>query len=284
MTTIDTYITEYMAGRVATGSYGAKSKRVVEPRLRSLAAHHGNRPLTQLTRRAIESWLATLGHLAQNSRAAYLASARQFTAWMVAERIITADPCATIPPMPRTRPLPRALDAHQVRAVLDAATTDRDRTIVWLMVGIGLRRMEVAALRWEDYNERDRLLIVRGKGDKERVLPVPAEVAACLARVRTATTGAIIRGPRGRALTAEVVGSILTHLMWESGVKHARYDGRSGHALRHTAASDVLDQCGDLRVVQELLGHEHLSTTSIYLRRVSAAAMRSAVEGRHYDP
>lgn len=283
MTTLTPYLHQYMTGRLAVGSYGPKSMRVVTPRLRSLAANFGRRPLQQFTRGAIERWLGALDHLSINSRASYLASARQFTGWMVSQEIITKDPCAGIPHIKRTRAVPRALGPHEVKAVLDAANSHRDQAIVWLMVGIGLRRMEVASLRWEDYVERDGMLLVRGKGNKERLLPVPAVVAAALHHIRAGTTGPIIRGNRlGRALSPEEVGAVMTRLMWEAGVKHARYDGRSGHALRHTAASDVLDECGDLRVVQELLGHSNLSTTAIYLRRVSAAQMREAVEGRDY--
>lgn len=282
MNTLGGYVADYMAGRAATGSYSTKSQRVVAPRLRSLAHHFGRRPLHHLNERAIERWLGSLGHLAQNSRAAYLASARQFTAWLVAQGALTVDPCAAIAPMKRAKPVPRALSADDVRRVIDAAEDDRGRAIVWLMVGIGLRRMEVAGLRWEDYNERDRLLLVRGKNRKQRLLPVPAEVATALARIRTGASGPMFPGRTGDTLGPERVGQIMTTTMWRSGVKNARYDGRSGHALRHTAASDVLDGCGDLRVVQELLGHEDLSTTAIYLRRVSAERMREAVEGRSY--
>lgn len=282
MTTLGGYVRNYMAARAAVGSYAPKSRRVVEPRLRSLARHFGHRPLHQLNQRAIERWLASLDHLAQNSRAAYLASARQFTAWLVAQGALTTDPCAGIAPMKRAKPIPRALAADDVRRVLDAARDDRGRAIIWLMVGIGLRRMEVAGLRWEDYNERDRLLLVRGKNRKQRLLPVPAEVAAALGRIRTGQSGPMFPGRTGDTLGPERVGQVMTETMWRSGVKSARYDGRSGHALRHTAASDVLDACGDLRVVQELLGHEDLSTTAIYLRRVSAERMREAVEGRSY--
>ena len=282
MNTLGGYVADYMAGRAATGTYSTKSQRVVGPRLRSLAQHFGRRPLTQLNERAIQRWLASLDHLAQNSRAAYLASARQFTAWLVAQGALGVDPCAGIAPMKRAKPIPRALTAQDVRRVIDAAEDDRGRAIVWLMVGIGLRRMEVAGLRWEDYNERDRLLLVRGKNRKQRLLPVPAEVATALGRIRTGQSGPMFPGRTGGALGPEHVGRVMTDTMWRSGVKNARYDGRSGHALRHTAASDVLDGCGDLRVVQELLGHEDLSTTAIYLRRVSAERMREAVEGRSY--
>lgn len=70
--------------------------------------------------------------------------------------------------------------------------------------------------------------------------------------------------------------------MQAAGIKSHRYDGVSAHALRHTAASDVLDQCNDLRAVQAMLGHRHLNTTAIYLRRTSAHQLREAMAGRSY--
>ena len=72
--------------------------------------------------------------------------------------------------------------------------------------------------------------------------------------------------------------------MSDAGIKHRRRDGVSAHALRHTAASDVLDECGDLRVVQAMIGHIHLATTAVYLRRADLAQMREAMAGRDYRP
>lgn len=286
MNTLTPLIQQYMAGRLALGSYGPKSQRVVTPRLRSLASHFGKRPLHHLNRRAIEAWLGNLDHLAVNSRAAYLASVRGFTSWLYTDGLLKSDPCAGVPPIRRPKPVPRALETHQVRAVLDQATNHRDRAIVWLMVGMGLRRMEVAGLRWDHYDERSGYLHVHGKGGRQRLLPVPAEVAGALALVPGRTSaGPVIRNLfTGTAVTPDLVGYVMSRLMWDAGVKNAAYDGRSGHALRHTAASDVLDVCGDLRVVQELLGHENLSTTAIYLRRIGADRMRPALEGRGYLP
>lgn len=285
METLAPHIDRFMAGRVAVGIYGPKSVRVVGPRLRSLSHHFGARPLHHLTRRAIEAWLGNLDHLAINSRAAYLGSVRQFTAWLTTERLLRDDPCVSIPRIRRPRSVPRAQAANVVGAVLDACPTDRERAIVWLMVGMGLRRMEVAALTWDDYDASAGTLVIHGKGGHERVLPVPAEVAAALARVRQRHTGPIITA-RNRPLvplSAERIGQLASRVMWAAGVKAAPYDGVSGHALRHTAASDVLDACGDLRVVQQMLGHQQLATTAIYLRRASAEQIRSAMEGRRYD-
>lgn len=285
MHTLTPHITTYMGGRRATGTYGPKSQRVVQPRLRSLSDHFGRRPIHHLTRRAIEAWLGDLDHLAPNSRAAYLASVRGFCAWLHLEGHLGSDPCDGIPRPTRTRPIPRAIDRTHVRAILDACATDRDQLIVWLMVSLGLRRMEVAGLRWEDIDHRSGLLTVRtAKGGRQRILPIPPELATVLATTARRTHGPVVTSTRDphAPISAERVGQIVSRLMATAGIKAAPYDGVSGHALRHTAASDILDQCGDLRVVQDVLGHAQLATTAIYLRRTSASAMLGAISGRDY--
>lgn len=284
-TPIEHFAGQFVHRRVSQGRYNLVSKKVVGPRLRSFTEHYGHRPLAHLNHRAVERWLESLAHLAPNSRAAYLSSLRQFTAWLTAEGHIAEDPCLRVPTVRRTHPVPRAQSVDAIRAVLAACATDRDRAIIWLMVGMGLRRTEVARLCWEDYNPVDKLLLVHGKGHRDRELPVPSEVATILARLGPRTTGPVIRSANrwSPALSPCTIGKRVTALMRDAGIKHAPYDGVSAHALRHTAASDVLDACNDLRVVQEMLGHENLSTTSIYLRRAGVKKMRAAMEGRRYS-
>lgn len=286
MTTLTPHIATYLRGRHLRGEYNRKSLRVVAPRLRTLDASFGNRPMNALTRHAIERWLESLHRLAPNSRAAYLASVRQFTRWLVLEKILPVDPCAGLPPIKRARSVPRAQSVEAVAATFRACRDDRDRAIIWLMVGMGLRRCEVAWARWEHYDELGRVLRVTGKGGHERVLPVPVRVSAALAAVRArGNTGPIVtsRLDGHSPIQPETVGVIAGRILRDAGVKHAPYDGVAGHALRHTCASDVLDGGAALTVVQEMLGHVALSSTSIYLRRASVTQMRSAMEGRSYQ-
>lgn len=283
--TLKPHLDRYLATRAATGVYNAKSIHVVGPRIETLVASFGRRPAKQLTRRQIERWLATLSHLAPNSRAAYYASVRQFCRWLTAEGIIDRDPTTGIPAPKRPRSVPRAQPADVIARCFAACRDDRERLIVAMEVGMGLRRGEVAGARWEHYDEPDGILLVRGKGSHERDLPVVTEVRVLLGRQpHRRAHGPIIesRLSPGAPISAERVGRIVLDVMRRAGVKHAPYDGISGHALRHTAASDVLDHCHDLRVVQAMLGHAHLSSTSIYLRRASLGAMREAMEGRRY--
>lgn len=283
-TTLSPHIRSYLRSRHLRGEYNRKSLRVVGPRLRTLDESFGNRPLSQLTRRAIEAWMESLHGLAPNSRAAYLASVRQFTRWLVLENVVGSDPCAGIAKVKRARSVPRAQSHAAIAATLRACRDERDRAIVWLMVGMGMRRCEVAWARWEHYDELGRTLRVTGKGGHERILPVPVRVAAALSAVRVrGNTGPVITSKlTGQSVQPETVGAIAGRILRDAGVKHAPYDGVAGHALRHTCASDVLDGGASLTVVQEMLGHVALSSTSIYLRRATVGQMRSAMEGRSY--
>lgn len=271
---------------MAKGTYNRKSLASVQGRLDGLTLSFGHRPLHHLNRRAIDRWLMTIGHLAKSSQSSYLASVRTFTGWLVLDGVIPRDPCLGVESIRRPRSVPRAQPPTAIAAVLDACADDRDRAIVWLMVGCGLRRAEVAGARWDDYDHEGQTLLVRGKGGHERILPVPLPVSLALTRVRArGASGPIIRSQsHTRQMSVGWVGARMTALMWAAGLKQAPYDGISGHALRHTAASDVLDQCHDLRVVQEMLGHQHLTSTAIYLRRANMGQMREAMEGRTYRP
>lgn len=286
-TTLGPLISRYLAARHARGEYNRKSLRCVGPRLRTLSEHFGNRPLNHLTRHAVEGWLESLHGLAPASRAAYLASVRQLTRWLVLEGVLDDDPCVNIAKVKRPRSVPRAQSTEAIAATFRACRGTRDRAIIWLMVGMGLRRGEVAGLRWEHYDEVGRVLRVTGKGSHERELPVPVRVADALSALRVwGNTGPVICSHHDvqSPLQPETVGQIAGRILRDAGVKHAPYDGVAGHALRHTCAADVLDGGAPLTVVQEMLGHRHLASTSIYLRRANIGQLRTAMEGRSYLP
>ena len=164
----------------------------------------------------------------------------------------------------------------------------RARAVVWLMVGCGCRCVEVARLRVEDYDPRGATVRLTGKGGHERVVPVPSDVAGALDAwldERGRVAGPLIASRiDGHALAPHTLSAYVRRWMRAAGVKVSALDGRSAHGLRRTAASDVMDACGDITVVQEMLGHREVDTTARhYLRRVTVAHMREAMEGRTYS-
>lgn len=235
----------------------------------------------------IEAWLASRQHLAPATRRAQFSSVKTFCGWLVREGHLEANPVLELRSPRQPRSVPRAVDADAVAALLSVVPDTRGRAIVWLMVGMGLRCCEVEHLEMGQWDRRTQTMVVRGKGSHERALPVPAEVASALDAYLAdypANSGPLIRSFRrpSSALTADALSGLVSEWFRAAHLKRAARDGISAHALRATAASDVLDVCGDLRVVQEMLGHQNLATTSIYLRRAGLPQLRQAMGGRRY--
>ncbi len=288
MTTLTKHTTTYVHGRRARGEITKRTARNLTYALDGLDRSFGNRPLGQLGPRAIERWMETTGRLAPSTRRNHLVAARGFCRWLIAQDLLVDDPTADVARIRQPRSVPRALGRDDVARLCRALPDDRARAIVALMVWCGLRCVEVARLQVSDYDPDGATIRVIGKGLHERDLPVPAEVGAIvdryLASVGGVLSGPLVRSSRipSRGLSECTISTYVSRWMQDAGLKVGRWDGRSAHALRHTCASDVLDECGDLRVVQEMLGHAHLSSTAIYLRRAGMGRLREAMEGRSY--
>lgn len=281
-------VDDYLAHRVAQRTLSPLSARNHRSTLRTFAAFIGHMSVDALSSDHIEAWLAGRQHLQPATRRAQFSSVKVFCTWLVRRGHLARNPVLEVKSPRQPRSVARALDADRVAELLAVCPDVRGRAIVWLMVGMGLRCCEVERLEMGQWDRRAQVMVVRGKGSHERALPVPAEVAAAIAAYLTehpTGSGPLIRSYRrpGRALTADALSGMVSEWFRAAGVKGAPRDGISAHALRATAASDVLDTCGDLRVVQEMLGHQNLATTSIYLRRASLPQMRSAMGGRRYD-
>jgi integrase/recombinase XerC len=282
-------VSTYLEGRLARAEISARSAVLHRSRLVTLVAVCPE--VSHLTRAGIERWLGSL-QLAAASRRAYLSTVKGFTAWLVDEGHLTVDPCARVPRVREPRRMPRALSRAQVRALLEVLPDVRAWAIVMLMVGCGLRAAEVGALELADWDQGRQTLFIRGKGGHERMVPVPDEVGEHLDKLlaeRGYAAGPLIVGRRrqyGQHLSPAAVSNYVSRWMADAGIKAGAYDGRSGHALRHTCASDVFEASKDLRTVQEMLGHQHLATTAIYLRHSDLDRMRAAMAGRDYtsDP
>lgn len=285
--TLSPYITKYLRERRDRGEITSKTAECLHERLDLLNQHFGARPLNKLSEIAIERWLGSTGECRASTRRAYLSTVRGFCRWMVRRGHLRTDPTAELSRIKEPRAVPRALSAEKVARLVASRPDLRSQLIIWLMVQLGLRCCEVAGLDVEDYDPVARTLFVRGKGSHERVLPVPAIVAGALGAYVDETgrrSGPLIRSETrpSHAILASTVSQLVSAWMWDAGIKVAAGDGIAAHALRHTAASDVLDKCNDLRVVQALLGHSNIATTSRYLRRAALDQIRAAMEGRTY--
>ena len=277
---------EYAAERRRRGEIVASTVTQYRSVLAKLERAHGNRPLSQFGKGTIDRYLDSVGHLKPSARASAWSHVRGFCGWLYRNGHVSNDPTLGIKAPRRPRTEPRALDGDAVAALLADLPDKRAAAIVWLEVGMGLRRIEVHRLNVEDWSRRDQIVRVVGKGSHERYVPVPRAAAQALSDYLAecpATSGPMIRSTTSnRALSLSALSHYMARWMFAAGIKQAAGDGVSGHALRHTCASDVLDQCDDLRVVQELLGHANLATSATYLRRARVGKLREAMENRDY--
>ncbi|HLF98684.1 MAG TPA: tyrosine recombinase XerC [Methylococcaceae bacterium] len=210
--------------------------------------------------------------LSSRSLARVLSALRGFHADLVKRGLTADNPARGVRAPKAPKALPRVLDVDQIASLLDTpaeqALDVRDLAMWELFYSSGLRLSELVGLDRHDIDLRERLARVRhGKGGKDRVLPIGRKACAALERwlderaVRAAPEeAALFVGSRGRRLSPRAV-----QLRLEQWRKRRAFDQRlHPHLLRHSFASHLLEGSGDLRAVQELLGHSQISTTQIY--------------------
>ena len=243
--------------------------------------------LAGLDRGAVRSYLAWLNELGyvRASIARKLSVLRTFLRWLIRQGVITEDPLPRRGVMKVESRLPRFLSADEARRLIEApqlskALGPRDRTLLELIYGAGLRVSETTGLNVGDVNPETRELRVTGKGSKQRVvlMGTPA-VEALLLYLREERPR--LEGPQsGHALFLGRFGARLSQRSVQRKVR--RYAAEAGlgprvhtHTLRHSFATHLLEGGADLRVVQELLGHASPATTQIYTHVTNAQARRA---------
>ena len=204
-----------------------------------------------------------------------LVELNRFAGWLVERRYLQRSPMIGVSVPRRERRLPRVLDWSQVEQIVAGERKPRDRAILALLAYGGLRRGEVMAADVGDYSREAPSLMVHGKGNKDRVVPLHATAQAALDAYLATRRGLAPEQPlfvswRGR-ITKQVVVLLCKRV--------SRRIGRRlhPHLFRHTFATELLNRRADLRVIQTLLGHESLATTEIYTH-VSPERGREAVE------
>ena len=206
--------------------------------------------------------------LAPKSLQRRLSACRSFYQWLLKHGRIRANPAAPIRAPKASRKLPQVLDADEAMRLVEVPTDVplglRDRALLELFYSSGLRLSELCALRWRDLDADAGLVTVLGKGSKQRSVPVGSHARQALAAWRE-ETGAMNDAPmfpgrHGAPISQRAVQLRVKQLAQRQGLfKHVH-----PHMLRHSFASHVLESSGDLRGVQELLGHADIATTQIY--------------------
>lgn len=276
----------------------AATVRAYRSDLRDLGASVGDAALETVDLDVLRDWLwrATQRGDARSTLARRTAAARSFFGWAHEQRLIEVDPSLRLISPKKGRTLPtvasqdameKLLESQRLAAESGEPIAVRDRAVLELLYGAGVRVSELCGIDVDDLDLDRRTARVLGKGAKERVVPFGAPARAAigdyltrsrpvlLARSST-STAALFLGSRGSRIGTRAVYGLVADVL--SPFVGAETVGP--HALRHTAATHLLDGGADLRAVQEILGHASLGTTQIYTH-VSAERLTAAYRLAH---
>ena len=208
------------------------------------------------------------------SIARYLSSVRNFYRFLIRRRDLEDNPVVGVKAPKDAKSLPRTLDADQLAYLLESDGESfediRDQAILELFYSCGVRLSELAGLNLGDLDLKQRLLRVTGKGDKTRRLPIGSKATQALLAWLALREPSDLRAPstpvfisrRNARLSMRGIQNRLEKRAKDKGLAQ----GLHPHMLRHSFASHLLESSGDLRAVQELLGHSDIATTQIYTR------------------
>ena len=215
----------------------------------------------------IVDWLASRT-LSKRSQARFLSALRSFFAWMMLEKERADNPCDGVDFPKLGRYLPEVLSQEEVAAILESVVPGnwqqcRDRAILEVLYGCGLRVSEASGLHVSDVFLEDGFVRVIGKGNKQRLVPLGEVAAECVRNylmVRPFDTDDLFVNRSGRPLSRVSIFNLVKRQAMAAGI----HKEISPHTFRHSFATHLVENGADLRVVQEMLGHESILTTEIY--------------------
>lgn len=246
--------------------------------LANFSAYAGSRGWKSIDHIAIRGFLSQLYEkgLGKTSVARALAAVRSLYRWLAREGMVEQNPAKLVATPKLAKKLPRVPTIEEMNSVLDgkmpevAAFPERDRLMLELLYGCGIRNSELTGINLDDIRLSAEAILIRGKGKKERYVPFGDSVKSALAAYlppRLATLAetrkniaALLINQRGGRLTTRSVGRIIKRIAVAKGLSPDVHP----HTLRHAFGTHMLEEGADLRAIQELLGHERLATTQRY--------------------
>ena len=261
-------------------------------RFTAWAAEQGRDPSTA-SEDELERYVGALrSELSDASLARNVSSLRGWFGFLVDEGVLDRDPTANLLPVRRGRSLPKPLGEQEMARLLDAIPSDtandrRDRALLELLYGTGVRVSEAVGISLQDLDFDEELVRVTGKGSKQRLVPLGTVLRAALVEYLGPGGRGELLGPRrssrlwlnarGGPLTRQGVDVIIARRALAAGVPRSRV---SAHVFRHSCATHMLAHGADVRVVQELLGHASIATTQVYTA-VSVTSLQRAYADAH---
>lgn len=232
----------------------------------------GETDLAAVDHQVLRQFLAHLMKLKvrKSSIARKLSAIRSFFKYLNREGVLTTDHARLIATPRQEKRLPALLTVDDAQRLMEASKGDddrgfRDRAVLETLYSTGVRASELIGINHEDVNRHDRLIRIRGKGRKERIVPVGKRALEAIEAYSAQKPGrarspAVFTNTSGKRLTARTVQRILENYRKKLGLPQKA----SPHTLRHSFATHLLESGADLRAIQELLGHASLSTTQRY--------------------
>lgn len=246
--------------------------------LENFASYIGSRTWRQIDHVTIRGFLSHLYEkgLSKASVARSLAAVRSLYHWLAQEGVVEQNPASLVSTPKLPKKLPRVPTIEEMNSVLDgsmpevASFPERDRLMFELLYGCGIRNSELIGINLEDVSMNAEAILIRGKGKKERYVPFGDAARSALAVYLPArqqviaankkVSAALLVNQRGGRLTTRSVGRIVKKIAVAKGLSPDVHP----HTLRHAFGTHLLEEGADLRAIQEMLGHERLSTTQRY--------------------
>ena len=245
--------------------------------LANFSSYIGSRKWGEIDHVTIRGFLSHLYEkgLGKTSVARSLAAVRSLYRWLAQEGLVEQNPAALVSTPKLSKKLPRVPTMEEMNSVLDGAMPEiasfpeRDRIILELLYGCGIRNSELVGINVDDIRLSAEAILIRGKGKKERYVPFGDAVKSALAAYLPARQAvlsefrknrALLLNQRGGRLTTRSVGRIIKKIAVAKGLSPDVHP----HTLRHAFGTHMLEEGADLRAIQEMLGHERLSTTQRY--------------------
>jgi integrase/recombinase XerC len=263
-------------------------------------SHGGARPIDGIEHTHIRAYLGTLYErgLSKASAARALAAIRSWFKWLARAGYLGKNVASLVSTPRLPKHLPRVPSIEQLNRAVDSVNTDavswpaRDKAIVELLYGCGIRNAELTGLNLDDIHWANEAILVRGKGQKQRYVPL-GETAAVALRVyiaersarlaaivgKVASSPALLLNLRMRGLNkpggdARLTTRSVARIVKRIAILHGLSSDVHPHTLRHAFGTHLLEEGADLRAIQELLGHERLSTTQRYTQLSDAQLQR----------
>ena len=235
----------------------------------------------------VEEYLQSRDALSERSQARLLSSLKSFFDWLVMEKMLKDNPCDRVDGPKIGRYLPSVLSEEEVVAIIESVETStwqglRDRAILEILYGCGLRVSEVVGLRITCVYLKEGFVRIIGKGNKERLVPLgemAVDAVMDYLAVRPEANGSessdiLFLNRFGRSLSRVSVFTMIKRQALAAGIRKEI----SPHTFRHSFATHLIEHGADLRVVQEMLGHESISTTEIYTHIDSSTWQKEILE------